>query len=1459
MGSTGNLIRPSRPVLSASKEALLRKRLQGAFKTLHAGPQIPVRSQASPAPLSFAQQRLWFLQQLEPESAAYNEPTALRLTGPLDFLAFEQALNHIHERHAVLRARFPAQDGTPMQVDDPKPVSCNIIDLQGLPGPKREHAINQVLQEEPRKPFNLAEGPVARYTLIRCTPDDHLFLIVMHHIVTDGWSVTLFFRELEALYESLTCTSPAQLPSLPIQYSDFAAWQRQTLDHDALQRDLDYWKRKLRGAPAAIELPTDRDERGSAAAGGASQTLQLSRPFCQALNTETHARGVTEFMMLAAALALTLHRWTGQEDLMIGTVAAGRTQREIENLIGCFMNFLPLRLRLPSDASGDEVLATVKAATLEAYAHQDCPFDKIVEAINPTRGVHRNPLYNVALLLQNFPSGVLNSDVLSAEFVPVETRASLLDLRFIAEQNADGLAVVCEYDTALFDPSTIETLLEAFRGTLQRLVEEPSATMSEFALPQPLAIQAAAVRARREARCIALAATFTADPLQDSLLFWLHELDVAAKLALAPYNQVFQQLLDPASILNGNHAGLNVVLLRIQDWCSAQPAGDARAHLAKTVAEFSSAFRAAAGRSSVPWLVCFCPSAAAPDAELTALEQTLVSDLQGMAGVHVLPASEVLRLYPVENVFDTAADRLGNVPYTPLFFAALGTAIVRKFHALTRSPGKVIALDCDNTLWDGVCGEDGPRGIRLEPERKALQEFMRRQSEAGMLLCLCTKNNEADIAEVFKCRSDFPLRRENFVAAKVNWRSKSENLKALARELNLGLDSFIFVDDNPMECAEVEANCPGVLALRLPDDPKQIPSFLEHAWVFDHLKVTAADQKRAQLYQENRQREELRAQSVSMAEFLSGLNLDIVIEEARPEQFSRVAQLTQRTNQFNSTTRRYADGEIQQLGAAAGRKLFAVSVSDRFGDYGLVGVMIARLGAESLEVDSFMLSCRVLGKGVEYRMLAQLGELAQAHNLSRVDLHFRPSAKNRPVLDFFEKVASAFRRAQADGSVFALPTRFAASIRYEPEEVAAPQPEPNGATVQPATAAARFVKCRAIALQSHDPNWILQSVEEWGRAHRGDTTATTAAEYVAPRDPTERELCAIWAELLGLERVGIHDDFFALGGSSLLAVRLFAQIEKLLGKALPLVILFQCPTIEKLARAIDQRKGRAAATSIVPIQTAGSKPPLVLVHGAGGGILWGYANLSTHLGQDQPVYAIEPRLAAAGHTSLTVEEMARQYLADLRAFQPKGPYYLGGYCFGGYVAYEMACLLHAAGEPVALVALLDAAAPNSSYQRIPWWNPLYYFRFARNTAYWLADYLRLDRRDQWRFITRKLAVARRRIFGVPASQQQNVIDLEEYIDPSHFPEEELKLWQVHLNAGGTYKPQPYPGCVTLLRTRGQPFLCSFDPRYGWGELTAKVDVRVLPGSHEAIFIEPGVRAFAAQVAACMRQARAGSK
>ena len=596
---------------------------------------------------------------------------------------------------------------------------------------------------------------------------------------------------------------------------------------------------------------------------------------------------------------------------------------------------------------------------------------------------------------------------------------------------------------------------------------------------------------------IALTATFTAEPIEESLAFWMKELGVNATIQFAPYNQIFQQLLDPGSLVAKNQHGINVYLIRVEDWWRNAAGAKKTEIVERNIRDLAEALRQNASRSSSAHIVCLCPDspAARSDRNYSAfsnrMEQILVAALVETSGVYAVTSEELLAAYPVGDHYDAGSDKLGHVPYTPQYFTALGTVLARKMHALKTARRKVIVLDCDQTLWGGVCGEDGPAGVTIDSPRRALQEFMLAQHDAGMLLCLCTKNNEQDVWDVFQSRPEMILQRDHLVAWRINWHSKSENLKSLAAELKLGLDSFIFIDDNPIECAEVEADCPEVLTIQLPTASNEIPQFLRHVWAFDHLRLTAEDQKRTALYQENAWRERFSHEAPSFAAFLAGLELEIHMAPMQPEQLARVAQLTQRTNQFNCTTIRRTENEIEELKRHNGAEILTVEVKDRFGEYGLVGVLIFWTEANRLVVDTFLLSCRALGKGVEQRMFAHLGEDAAARGCDWVDFRLIRTAKNSPAFDFISGIAGD--RLQVDGSEYScrLPAGHVASISLQPRAAADAQPtrspvaEPT--TTLPPSHPSLFLsgmRMRWIASEMNDAQRVYRTITAYHKAKR---------------------------------------------------------------------------------------------------------------------------------------------------------------------------------------------------------------------------------------------------------------------------------------------------------------------------------------------------------------------------------------
>ena len=688
---------------------------------------------------------------------------------------------------------------------------------------------------------------------------------------------------------------------------------------------------------------------------------------------------------------------------------------------------------------------------------------------------------------------------------------------------------------------------------------------------------------------LAVCATFTAEPLAPVLSFWAAELGWTCELQFAPYNQVFQQLLDSTSLLAGNRHGVNLVLVRFEDWVRFPISGAALADLEDHVGQLVAALRYAARSFPSPLMVCVCPASPsflALDGQRELhhrLEQRVASSLAGATAAHLITAAELDELYPVEEIHDPHADDLGYVPYTPEFFAALGTLLVRKIHALRVPPYKVIVLDCDDTLWKGVCGEDGPQGVEIDAPRRELQEFMAAQNAAGRLLCLASKNNLADVLDTFRMNPAMPLRLDHFTSWRINWEPKATALAELAEELELGLDSFILVDDNPKEVSEAEASHPEALGLALPGDPAEIPAFLRHIWAFDHLRVTEVDQARSLLYTQQIERTRARSKSASLEDFLASLQLEVRIERALPAELARIAQLTQRTNQMNFTTMRRTESEIQALIASGEAECQAVHVRDRFGDYGLTGVMMLHAQGDSLLVDAFLLSCRALGRGVEHRMLSALGSIALEKGLAAVEAPFLRTPANLPALLFLESVGLEFQHVESGNLSFRFPAVYAAAIRYKPPRAPRTADTKAMETVAPRRAENRMrIPYVRIATELRDPREILLRMrgapETVPPPEPAEPRVSPQAAEIPPREDLERRLRAIWTETLATDSIGIHDDFFDLGGHSLLAVQLMSRVRKEFGIELSLELVYSGVfTINALAEAIELKEFERSA------------------------------------------------------------------------------------------------------------------------------------------------------------------------------------------------------------------------------------------------------------------------------------------
>lgn len=469
--------------LSPEQRALFELQLQKKGLSVPQTSIIPKRKPTETVPLSFAQQRLWFLDQFEPDSAFYNLAAAFRLDGHLNHVVLEQALNEIVHRHEIWRTTFSTREGKPVQtIHSACSIALPVIDLQNLPAAEQAQQVEQLATAAAQKPFNLAEKPLVRVTLLQLAETQHILLFTMHHIVSDGWSKGVLIREIAALYAAFSQGRPSPLSELPIQYADFALWQQQWLQGTVLESQLTYWKQQLQNAPPLLALPTDRPRPHAQTFRGATQSRLLPNALTHALKDLSLQKNVTLFMTLLAAFQTLLYRYTGQTDILVGSPIANRNRAELEGLIGFFVNTLVLRTDLSGNPPFGELLNRVRDTTLGAYAHEDLPFEKLVDELQPERNLSYMPLFQVMFQLQNLPPAAPELSGLTLTSLDIDKGTTQCDLSFDMVEVDGTLQASVEYCTDLFDATTIVRMLGHFQTLLEGIVANPDQSLANLPL-----------------------------------------------------------------------------------------------------------------------------------------------------------------------------------------------------------------------------------------------------------------------------------------------------------------------------------------------------------------------------------------------------------------------------------------------------------------------------------------------------------------------------------------------------------------------------------------------------------------------------------------------------------------------------------------------------------------------------------------------------------------------------------------------------------------------------------------------------------------------------------------------------------------------------------------------------------------------------------------------------------------
>ncbi len=1156
-------------------------------------------------PLTPLQEGMLFHALREEGATTYFEQLSLKISGALDLRLFAESWRELVRRHDILRTLFVHEKvPEPLQIVlKERPFETEYVDLRPLSPAARETRAEEERRADRARPFRLDRDPLLRVRVLQRGETAFEVLWSFHHILLDGWSTGILRDELFTIYRALQRGERPHLPEPP----PFARYVKYLRARDR-EESLHYWSALLAGYGTRARLPGRREKEAGAPFRAGFVDFTLAEAATRTLADRARAQRTTLSTVVQAAWGALLARYNalagGPADVVFLATVSGRPADlpGVEKMVGLFINAVPVRVAPAPETRFADLIESTHRQSLEGQPHHFASLADI-QARTPLR----QELADHIVVFENHTQEEA-PDAAGCGFT-IDAAEAFDHTNFpltIQVHPGARLGFHCIFDATVFDRAVVETFGAHLRQVLDQVAIDPGRAVDAADLFNPADLPFPTEEAKLE---LLVAATFTAEPLEPYLRLWAAGTKFPLAPAFAPYNQIFRQLLDPASEMAGN-GGANLLLVRFEDWLRDLDAdrADCLRTLEENFSRLLGGLKNWRGRGLL--LVGLLPPPPAtgrpPEvaSRLRELGERLRAVLPPRGRVRLLDLTGLPRLHALGDILDSEADRAGHVPYTETFYAAMAGGIVRELHAW-KTPGfKVIAVDGDNTLWGGVCGEEGPAGVRIAGGYAALQRFLRQKRAEGFLLVLCSKNNEADVWEVFR-QPGMILRREHFVAHRIDWAPKSANLRQLAQELNLGLDSFIFIDDSGAECAEVMCHAPEVLTLQLPADDGAIPRWLELCWAFDRFTVTDEDRARSGMYRAEQERGKTLAR-VGLDDFLASLGLQVAMVPLRAATASedlveRLAQLTLRTNQFNLNGRRRSREDIEARLADPGHVLWAVEVADRFGRYGIVGLIAGRPDAGVLRIDSLLLSCRVLGREVEFALLAGLGRYCREKGLTGIVLHHRETARNHPFREFLQRAGA---KAAPPAGVGELPHRFATGdLPALPAHIdgrfdggflpPAPERKTPEAAV-PATVVAPPPPAAAVAAGG----WSVHLANEENLLHRvhyfplvhcnpetlpvppPENKPRAAGRPVVPlRTPLEEAIAGIWREVLSLAEVGAEDNFFELGGHSLKATRLVSRLHARLGSVLALDEVFSHPTVARQAALLAGRLPAAVATA----------------------------------------------------------------------------------------------------------------------------------------------------------------------------------------------------------------------------------------------------------------------------------------
>jgi len=1308
-------------------------------------------------PLSYEQERLWFLEQMDPGNPAYNRPYVLRFTGLLRSDILQRSLNLILLRHDILGAQFSADNGIPYFVITPhEDIGLKVTDISGLAESDQAAALDSIILDEARRSFDLKSNRPVRFELIHSSATEHVLVAVFHHLVFDGWSAQILLRELAVSYNAYLHSSEPILPDLPINFAEYASTQRELLSGPALDRELAYWKGLFPVEPPVLELPLDRPRPLLQEHIGSAYVFAMPVELTDNIKTFCRSERVTLFMYLLTILKILMFRYTHQQEIVVGCLAAGRSDIDAEKLIGFFVNTLPVKTTLEGNLSFRELLLRVRVAALGTFSHQQVPYAKLLAELSPSRNQNINPLFQVMLNLHNMPRTVTTVEGLTIEELDYDYGISPVDICLkVTEQNG---TIVCNliYDTEIFEVETIARMASHFQMIIQGSVADPDEKISRLPLltdTERISLLKGASRglvAPCHKKCIhqyfeeqaALA------PQKIALLFGDRELTYGELNKRA--NRLAHYLQEKGV---GSEAivavGLEQSLDRIVCLLAVLKAGGA--YLPLDVLYPAERLSFMLEDSKTEYILVSQATEARVEKSGTC-KVCLEADL-----------ADIIRQSEDDLSCTTGPDNLAYVIYTsgstgnPKGVAVLHkgiTRLVKDIDYAHLGPEEVF-LQLTTIAFDVSAFEiygsllNGGKLVMMDSDRPSMADIGTKIEQYKVTsLCIAPETLQALLDE---CRHELLGLRQVLAAGDVL-------PVALAVRFRERLPDCRLINAYGPTENSVYTTAYAVDSVSSDDRyvPIGRPIAADCVYILDkHLELLPV-----------RIIGELYAAGDGVArEYLH--NPKLTADRFVSNPFS--TEPDSRLYKTGDLARYLPDGNIEFVGRADNQ-------------------------------------VKIRGCRIELREIETV--VCQHPDIKHCIMTVSTNQEGLKTLVAYVVMTESVQLRQNELRSFAklkLPDYMVPSLYIAISQV-------------PLTPAGKLDR---------------QALPE------PQFAADSGRKTVAPRSNTEKRLVKIWANLLKLPKVSVQDGFFDLGGHSLLAMKLFADIERTFNKKLPVSILFQEDTIEKLAAVIDGDILLSATANLVPIQSLGKKLPLFCVHDIDGEVI-AYRNLALYLGKDQPLYGL--KLGLIDVTQISVEDLAEKYIGEIRKVQPRGPYLLAGHSFGGIVVFEMSQQLSRQGQDISLVAIFDTQNPQNNRFRQ---GALPRKTFSERLAKSYRKFINSGTTDIPQYISAKLKAEGNRF----NKRITNLLIRRNRLEKLR----QENIRQALLRAHHEYRPVWYSGTITLFRAMENDFFQETDDDLGWREVANKVTVHNVPGDHGTMIAQQNSLALVTHLKESLRE------